>query len=354
MEFLLATLGGLLFFWRLSPSQKSSVNRTTAFDKPFLVSVVIPARNEEKNIPHLLASLKNQQSVTPEIIVVDDGSTDETAKIAQDSGVVVVKSPPRPDDWVGKSWACWQGFKYAKGDYILFTDADTTLAPDALCRSISKLKDRHWDMLSATPYHSCNKWWEKWLGGFHCLIMAVANPFAKKPNPKRPYGIGQFMLFSRDAYLESGGHKSIRSEWVDDISLVKVALARGISYGVYDGDPLYEVKMYDNWGEFMRGWQRQFRGGVEQLSALKLLEMFLLVNFLLASLTFSNGFLQVFFFLWSSVMVAHFQKGFGRVHLGGALLPVISVAVLTLVGLGTLKQVISRQPIIWKDRKYRV
>lgn len=352
MEFLLATLGGILFLWRLFPSQKSSVNRSFTFDEPLMVSIVIPARNEEENLPHLLASLNNQQNVTPEVIVVDDDSTDETAKIALDSGVILMKSPPRPDGWVGKSWACWQGFKHAKGDYILFIDADITLAPDGICRSIAKLRDHHWEALSATPYHKCKEWWEKWLGGFHCLIMAVANPFAKKPNPKRPYGIGQFMLFTRSAYLKSGGHKSIRSERVDDISLVKVALARGISYGVYDEDPLYEVKMYDNWGDFIRGWQRQFRGGVEQLSVLTLLEMFLLVNFLLASLTFSNGYLQVFFFIWSFVMIARFQKGLGRFHLGGALLPVISVTVLTLVGLGTLKQSISGQPIIWKGRKY--
>ncbi|HEQ72015.1 MAG TPA: glycosyltransferase, partial [Spirochaetia bacterium] len=116
------------------------------------VSVIIPARNEEARLGPLLASL-DRQTVTPlEIIVVDDDSNDNTRQLAQKAGVTVVVAPARPAGWLGKPWACHCGAGRARGDILLFLDADVRLAPDALARLLTaSLRER--GLISVQPWH---------------------------------------------------------------------------------------------------------------------------------------------------------------------------------------------------------
>ena len=94
------------------------------------LSIIIPARNEEQNLPVLLCSINAQTVKPPEVIVVDDGSTDRTAEVAREFGAAVIASKPLPDGWRGKTWACQQGAQAATGDLLLFLDADTWFAAD--------------------------------------------------------------------------------------------------------------------------------------------------------------------------------------------------------------------------------
>ena len=132
---LLVTLGlwaaGFLLLGRL---RRCSAARAAGFAS---VSVIIPARNEEHNLPTLLRSLASQPAKPREIIVVDDGSTDRTAEIARQLGATVIASQPLPDGWRGKTWACHQGAQAATGELLLFLDADTWFEPDGLARILA-------------------------------------------------------------------------------------------------------------------------------------------------------------------------------------------------------------------------
>ena len=123
---------GFLLLRRLRPCAEVSAPRPTP-----TVSIIIPARNEEHNLPTLLRSLAAQSVKPHEIIVVDDGSTDRTAEVARQLGATVIASQPLPDGWRGKTWACHQGAQAATGELLLFVDADTWFEPDGLARVLS-------------------------------------------------------------------------------------------------------------------------------------------------------------------------------------------------------------------------
>jgi 4,4'-diaponeurosporenoate glycosyltransferase len=120
-------LPGTFCLWRLprcppAPSERDGLQ----------VSVIIPARNEQRRIAPLLESLGRQIRPAQEILVVDDGSIDGTAGVARDLGAAVITAPPKPDGWTGKTWACWTGSREAHGELLVFLDADTVLEPDGL------------------------------------------------------------------------------------------------------------------------------------------------------------------------------------------------------------------------------
>ena len=106
------------------------------------VSVVIPARNEEEVLPHLLSSLRAQAPGPSQVVVVDDHSSDATARVAAESGAKVISCDPLPRGWTGKSWACWTGAKRTDGATLVFLDADTKLEPGALARMVSEHRRR--------------------------------------------------------------------------------------------------------------------------------------------------------------------------------------------------------------------
>jgi 4,4'-diaponeurosporenoate glycosyltransferase len=116
---------GFLLLGRLRPGARAG-----AAGSPPSLSVIIPARNEEHNLPTLLRSLHSQSLRPGEIIVVDDGSTDRTADTARQLGATVVPSRPLPEGWRGKTWACHQGAQSARGELLLFLDADTWFEPN--------------------------------------------------------------------------------------------------------------------------------------------------------------------------------------------------------------------------------
>lgn len=137
------------------------------------LSVIIPARNEEKNLPLLLADLKDQVGVSYEVICVDDGSSDRTRAIAEGFGVQVISVTDKPADWLGKSWACQKGAQAAKGKLFLFVDADVRLGPDALKCLLGTYGEKD-QPLSVLPYHRMEKAYEQ-LSLFFNLTQVSSN-----------------------------------------------------------------------------------------------------------------------------------------------------------------------------------
>lgn len=266
--------GAILLFYRCV-WQRTSGNEKSfmTFDMPELVSIIIPCRNEEDNIPILLNSIKNLSYPNLEVIVVDDNSTDATANIVRKHNCKLLSLSGKNKSWAGKPWACQQGANIATGEYLLFTDADTTLEKDSIERSISYMKIHKLDLMSSVPYHLCQDFWEKILCSFHVFLLAVTRPFAKDINRDQLFAIGQYMLFKKSSYLKIKGHESVKNYLVEDLSLAKEILKQDLNYGVYNGKALFSVRMYSNLDDFIAGWRRNIRGGIRTLQCSMIFEV---------------------------------------------------------------------------------
>lgn len=189
------------------------------------VSVILPARNEEKYIAKCLDSLLNQDYQNFEIIAINDSSTDRTIDImcqyAMQSALVVVNSKPKPDGWAGKNWACYQGYLKATGDVFLFTDADTVHSPSTMSLAVANLVELDLDALTAIPKLLCKDIWSKMtlpvLSNFlHSRFSALR---VNDPKTKTGYFFGSFFIITRRTYEAIGTHKIVRHELVEDGAL---------------------------------------------------------------------------------------------------------------------------------------
>lgn len=206
------------------------------------LSVIIPARNEEANLPHLLESLRNQTYPPCEIIVVDDFSTDRTRETAESYGVTVLENTPLPSGWTGKNWAVHNGYAHASGDLIAFLDADIRLAPRAL-ESLVKAREKAGGVVSVVPYHYTEKFHERLALIANILgIFAFTSPFERRNPQKGLYG--SCILTRRDDYDSVGGHDGVRSELLDDLNLGAQYVKAGIPVTNFLGYDLVSFRMY--------------------------------------------------------------------------------------------------------------
>ena len=206
------------------------------------LSVIIPARNEERNLPHLLASLRDQTRRPDEIIVVDDGSEDGTRRVAESFGVRVIECPPLPPGWTGKTWAVWNGYKHAGGDVLVFLDADVRLAPQAL-ECLIAAREASGGVLSVVPFHTAERWYERLAMVTNILgVFVFTSPFEAR-NPRQGL-YGSCIVAHRTDYEKVGGHESIRSELMDDLSLGAQFKRFGVPVANYLGAGLVSFRMY--------------------------------------------------------------------------------------------------------------
>lgn len=345
---------------RLGRNERVRLDRREDDD---LVSVVIPARNEQANLPRLLASLMRSSWKRLEIIVVDDESTDRTRGLALEAGETIrrerpdwrfelVDGRPRPASWTGKNWACHQGWLEAKGQWILFTDADTAHDRESLARAIPRMKSQKLDLLSAVPYHRCETVWEKLMGPFHVLILASTAAFGK-PRIGRIFAIGQFMLFQRAAYERQGGHKRIRETLADDLELAHECLKAGGKYAVESGARFFDVRMYDSFGAFFRGWRRIIRLGIRHASVVSVVESYFMIAVLTAGLQFAWAPpARVLAMLLAVVGLGVVQKRFGSFSIWGLLTLPFSVGVFVFVSLFAAVDLLTKRSYSWRGRSY--
>ncbi|MBX9768047.1 MAG: glycosyltransferase, partial [Bdellovibrionales bacterium] len=229
------------------------------------LSIIIPARNEELALPHLLESLAPAFSLGAQIIIVDDNSSDRTLQIAQDAAerfrkslgpknpprIEAIQAPPKPPGWSGKNWACHLGAKHALNPFLLFTDADTLHSSQNLLRALDQIQDQNGQLLTSLPFHVGTSFWERSLAIFHLLLIQSTRP-GLAPQMSRLYANGQFLLFQKEKYEYLGGHASVKKELCEDLMLAKRILESG-SKLLIAPSPLYHVKMYPTLREFIAG-----------------------------------------------------------------------------------------------------
>jgi GT2 family glycosyltransferase len=229
---------------------------------PQTVSAIIPARNEEHTIGHAVASLAQQPEIS-EILVVDDESTDGTARVLQNLAVQIPKlrvldAGPLPEGWVGKNHAAWQGAQRATGDWLLFTDADTVHLPDSTARALLEAAASGAGMLSISPAQEMRSWWERAMIPFVFCRLARLYSYAAVNSPESPAAAanGQYLLVRRDAYEKIGGHAAVRAEVLEDVALARRAKDAGVGLRFLPDDGLVRVHMYTSFRAMWEGWTK--------------------------------------------------------------------------------------------------
>jgi len=252
---LLAASGGAA--WLLA-DLRTIPSRSGRDVRPASVSVVIPARNEEATLPDLLASLR-VLSVS-EVLVVDDGSVDATASVARAAGAVVLPAPAPPPGWTGKAWACHVGADAAGGDLILFLDADTVLAPDAL-DGLLALHEERGGLVSVQPFHRVIRPYEQLSSYFNLMSLLASGVFARTPL-RRPMAFGPCLLTSRTDYEAAGGHAAVRGEVLDDVRLAAAYDRAGLPVRCAVGARSIRMRSYPGGlRQLIDGWTKNFASG---------------------------------------------------------------------------------------------
>jgi len=226
---------------------------------PPLVSVIVPARNEEASLAQCLESLVSQAGVSFEIIVVDDASTDRTRQIAESfSQVHIIDAPPLPPEWTGKNNALAAGAKAARGKWLLFTDADTVHHAGSLARSLEEVEERGAALFSYSPEQEVHGFWENAVMPVIFAELAYTYRPSEVGNPasRAAAANGQYLLMTRAAYDAVGGHTAVASSLLEDVALAKAVKASGLTIFFRFGGDAVRTRMYRSFFQLREGWTK--------------------------------------------------------------------------------------------------
>jgi chlorobactene glucosyltransferase len=223
-----------------------------------LVSVVVPARNEARNIVCIIESLLAQNYQPREVIVVDDASTDSTGDIARRDPVTVVDCDGPPPGWTGKNYACHAGQQSASGEWLLFTDADTYHLPDALTSVIAYALRNELDAISVAPFIECGSFWERLLLPSVHLQFMVGMPSQRINDPTDPAGaaFGHYILIRRREYDRIGGHCAVKTSITEDQDLGLLMKEMKVNYHFTTGYRILRSRMYRGLAEIVNGFSK--------------------------------------------------------------------------------------------------
>ncbi len=236
-----------------------------------LVTVLIPARNEEENLPLCLETVIAQGSVLAEILVYDDHSTDNTSRLLKTYAAqypLIKQVPPNalPSGWCGKNFACFQLARKAKGKWLLFLDADARLTPNAINRMLVEVQARQVSFLSCWPKFQMESAAERILMPLLNFVVYSIFPtpllFLKRPkfafNANLGLAHGACMFFERSSYEEFGGHERVKDQIFEDTRIAQLWRASGRKGICLDGQDIVSLRMYSSVAEIWAGFQKNF------------------------------------------------------------------------------------------------
>ena len=339
------------------------------------VSIIVPARNEAVNIVQCVESLAKSEYPNFEIIVVNDRSEDETSALARAvsvgnaSRIEVVEGEELPSDWLGKPWACLQGARKATGDFLLFTDADTTHRPELLARAVAGAQEDSADLMTVLGRQLMKTFWERLVQPQVFMLMIFRFPdFEKAARNDRwrdAIANGQFILMPRRSYDAVGRHEAVKDQVVEDLALAQIVKRKGLALRIRMAADDLDTRMYRSLRELIDGWSKNlFMGGKQSVPAPArpfAAPVFLLTGatlwlapplVLVASLT---GFGTGSTLAWSATvyvvsaciygLFTHYMRGPGHY---GALYPLGALVGTYIVGRSWLRG----RNVEWKGRRY--
>jgi chlorobactene glucosyltransferase len=340
-----------------------------------LISVIIPARNEQRNIRRCITSVLAQDYPNYEIICVDDRSIDCTADILADLAgtsprLQVIHGTELPAGWAGKPYALVQGVAFARGNWLCFMDADTFASSGLLRSSYRTALQLHADMFSILTRQELGSFWERAVLPLVFLGLSFGFPAERVNNPSRPDAIsnGQFILIRRQAYDAIGGHTAVKERIDEDRALALLAKQAGIRLVLADGRQVASTRMYTSLGEMWEGWTKNiYLGLLDKLwllcfgALLGLAVSFLLPAWLIGGLYWLSAGAGVTALvvageavvIWAFLLVKRLQacRGFGIPSWYAFTFP-LGAFIFTAMMIASALNVISGRGVTWKGRRY--
>jgi glycosyltransferase involved in cell wall biosynthesis len=228
-----------------------------------LISVIVPAHNEEAGIEESLESVLEQDYPRLELILVDDRSTDNTLAVAERLAASkrhfkIVKVTDLPQGWTGKCHALHEGVRHASGEWLAFLDADSTLHKSAIRQSYYEAVKTNVSMITLSPQFVMKTFWEKALQPTFAAMSCILFPLARINDPSSPVASanGMFYLINREAYNQIDGHCDVKNLAVEDIGIGMRVKATGLGLLFANGRNLLHTRMYTNFNEIINGWTR--------------------------------------------------------------------------------------------------
>ena len=358
LALILAAIPAALFLWNLyffrrlpGPAGEAAA-----------VSVLIPARDEERAIRDALERVLASRGVELEVVVCDDGSTDRTAAIveevaAEDERVKLIATPPLPAGWCGKQFACHTLAGAARHPLVCFVDADVRLEPDALARIAQALGARRASLLSGFPRQIAVTFAERLLIPLIHFVLLGFLPmiFAKKTRYAAfASGCGQLMMVDARDYQAAGGHAAIRQSLHDGIQLPRLFRKAGLRTDVFDGTDLAACRMYTNARQVWLGLSKNATEGMAGPISIFVFTALLAGGHLLpCALVAVNGWSTA---VGAAVALSFLPRFYGVVRfeqpLLGAMLHPIGIAALLAIQWYARIRAWSGQPAVWKARRY--
>jgi len=347
-------LAGWATLARIRPCRAAATGTARKIEK---ISILIPARNEETNLPRLLQSLQSQSSPPDEIIVVDDASTDRTAAVAAELGARVITPPPLPEGWRGKTWACQHGADQAQGAWLLFLDADTWFEPEGLAAVSAEFSAAGGGALSVAPLHCVKTLHEQFSAFFNLVMLAGTGAFTALGDHLTPRGLlGQFLLIEKSAYVRVGGHAAVKERVLENFWLAEKLRAAGVPLHCRGGRNIFSFRMYPlGWREMMDGWTKGFAAGAGKTSPpLLLLVIAWMSGMMIATenlLLVKNAPLCFFVYAAYAAQVGWLLRRVGTFHWLTALLFPAPLIFYFFIFTRSVWRAARNQPVDWKGRK---
>jgi len=265
----------LITYFRLRHSRSLDDESDIAPPNAPLVSVIVPARNEAHNIARCVSSILSTTYPNLELVIIDDGSIDDTAKIAREAAegdprARVVTNAPLPDGWFGKQWACATGAKVARGSVLQFTDADTVHGADLVTRSINAMRHARAQLFSVAGRQELGGFWEKVIQPQIFTILSMryggTESVTQATSVSNKIANGQCIFVTHDSYNAIGGHASVRTSVAEDLMLAQKFFAARKRVVLMLGLNQLSTRMYASLGEIISGWRKNvFAGGLDSV-----------------------------------------------------------------------------------------
>ena len=377
-------LFGVLLAWiSLISSMYKSFTKTPYLDKfdntsdqTPKVSIILPARNEEEFIGKCLESFVKQDYANYEIIAIDDSSNDSTWKIINEYAknnekVVPVKADPKPEGWMGKNWACIEGFKHAAGDLLLFTDADTTYSKSVVSLAVAHLLSEKLDVLTVIPRLICVDAMTKITLPMLSTFLHSRYSALNVNNPKKGIGyfFGSFFIIRKEIYEKIGTHEKVKHEIIEDGALGKITKESGFALKMVRGEHLLDALYSRSPKEMWNGLQRlmvplyhQNKSYAVGVFFAVLFILFIPVPFLVYSVIFLEDSVSFIPLLISAILstTTIFIAGFMETKMGLNLSSVFGLfsplggLIVTCGFLSGILQANKSSAVSWRGRKYSV
>ena len=343
-----------------------------------LISVCVPARNEERNIQTCMEAILAQDYPNFEVIVLEDRSTDRTSEIlrsivAQNNKLKVIHGSDLPNGWAGKPHALFQASAAARGDWLCFVDADTFLSPTTLSSCYSKAVETQADMFTIMTFQIMGSFWEKVVMPIVMTALSVGFSPRKVNDPKSKDAIanGQFILIKRSVYNAIGGHASVKDQIVEDKAISERVKWNGYRLIVANGYSVARTRMYTSLPEMWEGWTKNIYLGLSDRPSLMFLGGFGALILLIAALILplwpilgvygylrGGGWLALIviiqsFILWAIVIYARARVAIGMgISAWYAFTLPLGCAVFAAMMFTSTWKVVSGQGVTWKGRIY--